>query len=247
MLFQDVTIVNGMIRTKDSINDASLYEVKKNDEPNKEDLPYVVIEKKTGAKTYKATSEIDAYNWIKERTNDSIYDSYTYKGIEYERKDLWEKLKQEGKTKRFFTLSEKEKLGKDGQYIIYQTPDGCLYAVTRDTNDEEDYDDKEIYHLREFIRLNPNAPGNDKRKKQIEELRERSKWKAHQNDTADIKFNETPDSEFDKDELALGIKTEMEHTDNKEEAESIARDHLNEIPDYYTRLLKMEEEAKKEK
>jgi hypothetical protein len=36
----------------------------------------------------------------------------------------------------------------------------------------------------------------------------------------------------------------MEHTDNLQEATSIARDHLLEIPDYYTRLKKMEKEAK---
>jgi len=56
----------------------------------------------------------------------------------------------------------------------------------------------------------------------------------------DIKINETPDSEFDSDELALGIKTEMEHTDNKEEATSIAKDHLLEDSKYYTKLVKME-------
>jgi hypothetical protein len=59
-------------------------------------------------------------------------------------------------------------------------------------------------------------------------------------DTKDIKLNNTPDSEFDADELALGIKTEMEHTDNKEEATSIAKDHLQEDKFYYTKLVKME-------
>jgi hypothetical protein len=59
-------------------------------------------------------------------------------------------------------------------------------------------------------------------------------------DTKDIKLNETPDSEFDAKELALGIKTEMEHTDNLQEATSIAKDHLQELPDYYSKLVKME-------
>lgn len=64
--------------------------------------------------------------------------------------------------------------------------------------------------------------------------------------TKDIKLNETPDSKFDAEELALGIKTEMEHTDNKEEATSIAKDHLLEpgMSHYYTNLLKMEKELK---
>lgn len=46
-----------------------------------------------------------------------------------------------------------------------------------------------------------------------------------------------------KKELKKGIKVEMEHTTDKGEAEMIALHHLDEIPDYYTRLLKMEKEA----
>lgn len=46
------------------------------------------------------------------------------------------------------------------------------------------------------------------------------------------------------DELEMGIETEYEHTDDAELAEKIARDHLAEIPDYYTRLKQMELRAK---
>ena len=48
---------------------------------------------------------------------------------------------------------------------------------------------------------------------------------------------------YDPKELKMGIKVEMEHTVNEKISEKIARDHLAEIPDYYTRLLKMEKEA----
>ena len=44
-------------------------------------------------------------------------------------------------------------------------------------------------------------------------------------------------------QLQKGIKVEMEHTKNKNLAEIIALHHLDEIPDYYTRLLNMEKEA----
>lgn len=44
-------------------------------------------------------------------------------------------------------------------------------------------------------------------------------------------------------ELQMGIKVEMEHTKNRKMAEDIAMDHLYEIPDYYTRLKKMEKQA----
>lgn len=47
-------------------------------------------------------------------------------------------------------------------------------------------------------------------------------------------------ADFDPKELELGIKTEMEHTNNKDLAKEIAMDHLAEFPNYYTELLKME-------
>lgn len=48
----------------------------------------------------------------------------------------------------------------------------------------------------------------------------------------------------DNAELKKGIDIEKEHTSDEETAERIAVDHLAEIPDYYTRLIKMEDEAK---
>lgn len=54
-------------------------------------------------------------------------------------------------------------------------------------------------------------------------------------------------SQFDQNELSQGMKVEKEHTDSKELAKQIAIDHLTEFPDYYTRLDKMESEAKKAK
>ncbi len=47
-------------------------------------------------------------------------------------------------------------------------------------------------------------------------------------------------------ELKKGTKVEQEHVKNDKLADEIARDHLAELPDYYTRLTKMEKEAKKE-
>lgn len=52
----------------------------------------------------------------------------------------------------------------------------------------------------------------------------------------------SPD-EFDQNELKMGIEIEMEHTDDRDVAKEIAMDHLKEIPDYYTRLKKMEKET----
>ena len=51
------------------------------------------------------------------------------------------------------------------------------------------------------------------------------------------------DSDYNQKELKMGRKVEMEHTKNPKIANEIAKDHLEEIPDYYTRLKKMEAKA----
>lgn len=49
-----------------------------------------------------------------------------------------------------------------------------------------------------------------------------------------------PDSKYDKNELEKGIKVEYEHTDKRDIAKEIAKDHLEESDDYYVELEKME-------
>ena len=41
----------------------------------------------------------------------------------------------------------------------------------------------------------------------------------------------------------MGIRAEMEHTDDPAIAKIIAKDHLVELPDYYSRLKVMEASA----
>lgn len=60
------------------------------------------------------------------------------------------------------------------------------------------------------------------------------------------KHNNVPDNKFSKDQLKKGIKIEMEHTDNKDIAKNIAKDHLSEFENYYDALIKMEKELKGE-
>lgn len=52
-------------------------------------------------------------------------------------------------------------------------------------------------------------------------------------------------SYMDAHQLRSGMRHEMEHTTNKMIALQIAAHHLMEIPDYYSRLAKMERQAKK--
>lgn len=49
-----------------------------------------------------------------------------------------------------------------------------------------------------------------------------------------------------EEQLEMGKEVEKEHTTNPEIAEKITRDHLEEIPDYYTHLKKMEDAVKKQ-
>jgi len=52
------------------------------------------------------------------------------------------------------------------------------------------------------------------------------------------------DDQFDPKELAMGIEVEQEHINDPIIAKAIAKAHLMEISDYYTRLKKMEDGAK---
>lgn len=47
-------------------------------------------------------------------------------------------------------------------------------------------------------------------------------------------------------QIQKGIDVEKEHTNSEQEAHEIARDHLDEFPDYYDRLEKMEKKAKED-
>lgn len=71
--------------------------------------------------------------------------------------------------------------------------------------------------------------------------------KKHVGEDSDDKTKVQKMYELLDDELSVGINVETEHTKSKKKAEKIALDHLEEIPDYYTRLKKMEKSAFKSK
>jgi len=61
---------------------------------------------------------------------------------------------------------------------------------------------------------------------------------------SDLKHADVPDRKFDARELKRGIEVEKkEHHDNPTISKAIAKAHLMELPDYYTRLDKMEKEG----
>ena len=57
-------------------------------------------------------------------------------------------------------------------------------------------------------------------------------------------IDERPASAYDREELKKGIKTELEHTEDAIIASKIAKDHLDEDPHYYSKLIEMESKMK---
>ena len=83
---------------------------------------------------------------------------------------------------------------------------------------------------------------------------EETKSKSPFNEMHEVKSHKTVEQiakkhrlevSFVKKQLEMGIPIEHEHTKDKDLATDIALQHLDEIPDYYTRLKKMESDAKK--
>jgi hypothetical protein len=53
------------------------------------------------------------------------------------------------------------------------------------------------------------------------------------------------DCKYDAKELEKGMKVEMEHTSDPDMAKEVAKDHLDEFPNYYEALNKMEKGLKR--
>ena len=103
------------------------------------------------------------------------------------------------------------------------------------------------YKIIDFFRKNPNP--SDKmvhefaNKEEIDEHKfEEIIYKLFSNYVKIGKNRDKKDSDFDSKELKLGIKIEMEHIDDESIAKEIAKDHLSELPDYYSKLVKMEKD-----
>ena len=110
-------------------------------------------------------------------------------------------------------------------------------------------DDKVFTAIMDFFADNPTPPDDD-----VHDLAEKLGLEPDDFEakiyavlgsilgTGKAKKEKFTEKNADKKELEMGIKVEMEHTKNKAIAKRITLDHLAELPDYYTRLLKMEKE-----
>ena len=160
---------------------------------------------------------------------------------------------REGKTqdsegRTIWNRADFDKMVKAGHFVIVskhpygyevRVKSGEIYGVevkdskTKDTWRDE-YAEKLFNKL--WIDLTPAEKEEVMRHIEYDKYGKDSKTK----DSAIGKHNDIPDEEFDAKELAMGIEIEMEHTDDAEIAKAIAKDHLKELSDYYTRLKKME-------
>jgi hypothetical protein len=113
--------------------------------------------------------------------------------------------------------------------------------------------DKEFHALVEERHINPHAAEEHVydmlgEKTAAAFLDELTKIGAeHKDKTPGGKADKKQLSDYPKDQIAMGQKVEMEHTDDPALAREISMDHLEEFPDYYTRLKRMEHEAEKAK
>ena len=55
-----------------------------------------------------------------------------------------------------------------------------------------------------------------------------------------------PDIDYDPEQVKMGIEIEKKHTNDPKIAETIAKQHLEEDPRYYTKLKQMEKGFKNE-
>jgi hypothetical protein len=103
-----------------------------------------------------------------------------------------------------------------------------------------------------FLKKNPNPKDEDfhkfvERLGKEHSIGEQAAYKLLGSVVAEGLSNKGEKKKINPEQLAMGIKVEMEHTSNKIIAEKIARDHLTEFPDYYTALAEMEKNLKMNK
>ena len=84
---------------------------------------------------------------------------------------------------------------------------------------------------------------------EIPEWQKQPWYQQQQQITTSANFNlsRKKDTGYNSEQLNKGIQIELEHNNSKEIAKSIAKDHLDEFPNYYQELDKMEEKLEDKK
>ena len=159
--------------------------------------------------------------------------------------------------KRYPEELEPSKLSEDTLMEAYSIVQKDYESRIADTNKysakkEEDIDvkagDQTPEELATQLALETIEQQNPKEKESAKKEEDIEK-KADEKIDFEKDLMEAGESKGEKDkvnetQLAMGKEVEKEHTTNPEIAEKITRDHLKEMPDYYTHLKEMEDNAK---
>ena len=133
--------------------------------------------------------------------------------------------------------TEEGRYNGDGSYVDTDLSDGGQGADTADKSPRDPSIDEEQYKKAKTEYVLPKVKQDSKRKDIV--------IPQYPSDTKPVSKSlknqgHRPDDDYDSHQLRLGIATELEHTDDKITAEHIAKDHLDEMPDYYSKLTEME-------
>jgi len=96
-----------------------------------------------------------------------------------------------------------------------------------------------------FERVNRFLQGRNEQARFAPQRKQTSSWRKLADELRGGKADDLPDSQFEPKQLQMGIGVEKEHTPSLTIRHEIAKDHLTEMPDYYTQLKKMEEAGKR--
>ena len=120
-----------------------------------------------------------------------------------------------------------------------------LGGTIKESDDKDDEKDKDLVPINE-----PEEDSYPDLHVDDEEEKEDKPDEFAQSVIDKFKHAKDPDEDFDAEQLAAGIKVEMEHMNDKWVAMAVAKAHLFEFPppaDYYKALAEMETKLKKEK
>lgn len=142
------------------------------------------------------------------------------------------------KTNKLKELNKEKKFGLFGELLKMITS----YLMSGNKNTSQ--------FANAYIRFRKSKGIDEKRKtkllSQISSIREEINEYHSKKDFTNEKLKSTNiNNKYNTKQLTLGIKIEMEHTNDKKVAETIAKHHLDEYSNYYTELVKMEKKLEK--
>jgi len=163
----------------------------------------------------------DAYHMLMRPQDEGVYRTITQRAVLRQlgkmKRQTYEQYLADCESQRLFEI-EQAHGGREGEYA----EESGEFDISFDPSEFAPAEPAD------FIAFNPRRKRISRRRMSVEEV-----------------WHRIGSPRVDLGELATGIRVEAEHGVGPVKAGRIALDHLREFPDYYTRLVKMEERAKK--